>query len=48
MGIIPEVFDLDDEDYLHLLTEELTPVNEQQVMESVRRCPRQAISVTER
>lgn len=25
MGIIPEVFDLDDEDYLHVLTDEVTP-----------------------
>ena len=28
MGIIPEVFDLDDEDYLHVLTDEVTPENE--------------------
>ena len=25
MGIIPEVFDLDDEDYLHVLQDEVTP-----------------------
>ena len=28
MGIIPEVFDLDDEDYLHVLQDEVTPENE--------------------
>ncbi|MCF6389482.1 ferredoxin [Mycobacterium sp. MBM] len=47
MGIIPEVFDLDDQDYLHLLTDEVTPDNEQQVRESVRQCPRQAIAIVE-
>lgn len=47
MGIIPEVFDLDDDDYLHVLTEEVTADNEQQVRESVRQCPRQAIAIVE-
>ena len=28
MGIIPEVFDLDDQDYLHVLQDEVTPENE--------------------
>ena len=31
MGIIPEVFELDDDDYLHVLTEEVTPENEAKV-----------------
>lgn len=43
MGIIPEVFDLDDDDYLHVLQDEVTLENEQQVKEAVRQCPRQAI-----
>jgi ferredoxin len=47
MGIIPEVFELDDDDELHVLTEELTPDNEQAVREAVRQCPRQAISIEE-
>ncbi|BBZ29629.1 ferredoxin [Mycolicibacterium madagascariense] len=47
MGIIPEVFDLDDQDYLHVLQEELTPQNEAAVREAVRQCPRQAISISE-
>jgi ferredoxin len=42
MGIIPEVFDLD---YLHVLQDEVTPENEEQVKEAVRQCPRQAISI---
>jgi ferredoxin len=47
MGIIPEVFDLDDEDYLHVLQDEVTPENEHQIREAVRQCPRQAIFIRE-
>ncbi|CAN5590416.1 ferredoxin [soil metagenome] len=45
MGVIPEVFDLDDEDDLHLLQDEVTPDNEVQIREAVRQCPRQAILI---
>ena len=45
MGIIPEVFDLDDDDYLHVLTDEVTPENEARVRAAVRQCPRQAIAI---
>ncbi len=47
MGIIPEVFDLDDDDYLHVLSDDVTPDNEDQIREAVRQCPRQAISIQE-
>lgn len=47
MGIIPEVFDLDDQDYLHVLQEEVTPDIETSVREAVRQCPRQAIAVVD-
>jgi ferredoxin len=47
MGIIPEVFDLDEQDYLHVLQEEVTPENERAVREAVRQCPRQAIAISE-
>ncbi|CAN5375382.1 ferredoxin [soil metagenome] len=47
MGVIPEVFDLDDEDNLHVLQDEITPDNEDQIREAVRQCPRQAIYVEE-
>jgi ferredoxin len=47
MGILPKVFHLDDEDYLHVLQDEVTPENEQKVRESVRQCPRQAISIVD-
>ncbi len=48
MGILPEVFELDDQDYLHVHSDEVTPDNEAQVREAVRQCPRQAISIVER
>jgi ferredoxin len=47
MGIIPEVFELDVDDYLHVLTDELTPENVEQIREAVRQCPRQAITIRE-
>lgn len=47
MGVIPEVFDLDDQDYLHVLADEVTPSNEDQVREAVRQCPRQAIVIVD-
>jgi ferredoxin len=47
MGIIPEVFHLDDQDMLHVLQPEVTPENEELVRDAVRQCPRQAISLTE-
>jgi ferredoxin len=47
MGIIPEVFQLGDDDMLTVLQPEVTPENEAQVRDAVRQCPRQAISITE-
>ena len=47
MGIIPEVFHLDDEDMLHVLQPEVTPETEERVRDAVRQCPRQAISIQE-
>lgn len=47
MGIIPEVFQLEDDDTLTVLQEEVTPENDAQVRDAVRQCPRQAISITE-
>jgi ferredoxin len=47
MGIIPEVFQLEDDDTLTILQEDVTPENEAQVRDAVRQCPRQAISITE-
>ena len=47
MGIIPTVFQLEDDDTLSVLQDEVTPENEEQVREAVRQCPRQAISIVE-
>jgi ferredoxin len=47
MGIIPEVFQLEDDDTLTILQDEVTPENEAQVRDAVRQCPRQAISIIE-
>ncbi|WP_319436795.1 ferredoxin [Mycobacterium sp. RTGN5] len=47
MAIIPEVFEVDDQDYLTVLNDEVTPENEAQVRDAVRQCPRQAISIKE-
>jgi ferredoxin len=47
MGIIPEVFQLGDDDMLSVLQPDVTPENESQVREAVRQCPRQAISIKE-
>ncbi|HEY9313750.1 ferredoxin [Williamsia sp.] len=46
-GLIPEVFHLGDDDNLEVLSPEVTPVNETQIREAVRQCPRQAISLVE-
>jgi ferredoxin len=47
MGVIPEVFQLEDDDTLTVLQDEVTPENEKLVLEAVRQCPRQAISISE-
>jgi ferredoxin len=47
MGIIPEVFQLGDDDMLTVLQTDVTPENEAQLREAVRQCPRQAISFKE-
>lgn len=47
MGIIPEVFRLEDDDTLTVLQEDVTPDNEERVRDAVRQCPRQAISIVE-
>lgn len=47
MGINPDVFHLDDDDTLHILQPDITPETERDVLEAVRRCPRQALSIVE-
>jgi ferredoxin len=44
-GFAPDVFELDDDDYLQLKTEETTPENVADVKRAVAACPRAAISL---
>ena len=46
-GFAPEVFELDDDDYLQLHTDETTPENIDAVKRAVAACPRAAISLVE-
>ena len=46
-AMAPEVFELDDDDYLQLKTEETTPENVDDVRRAVAACPRAAITLQE-
>jgi ferredoxin len=46
-AIAPDVFELDDDDYLQLKTEQTTPENLDEVRRAVAACPRAAISLEE-
>ncbi len=46
-ALAPDVFELDDDDFLQLNTDEVTPENEQRVRQAVAACPRAAISIVE-
>ncbi|MFE1079780.1 ferredoxin [Nocardiopsis alba] len=43
-GEAPEVFEVRDDDFLYLLTEEPAPELREKVRRAVRLCPRQAIT----
>lgn len=45
MRLLPEVFEVRDDDFLYLLTDEIAPGQEAAAAEAVRRCPLQAISL---
>ncbi len=45
MGIAPEVFEVRDDNFLYILQEEPPEELRSKVEESVRRCPKQAISI---
>jgi ferredoxin len=47
VGAAPEVFELDDDDDLHLLIERPGPELRAKVEEAVRLCPKQALSIAE-
>jgi ferredoxin len=46
-ALAPDVFELDDNDYLVVNTDEVTDENEQRVRQAVASCPRAAISLVE-
>lgn len=45
MQAAPTVFEVRDDDFLYVLTEEVSPEDELAAREAARRCPRQAISI---
>src|SRR5690606_6773698 len=47
MGIVPEVFEVRDDDYLYVLQEEPPEELRGKVEEAARRCPKQAISIVD-
>jgi len=47
MAAAPEVFQLDDDDELHVLVEEPPPDLLEKVEQAIRTCPKQAISLQE-
>jgi ferredoxin len=46
-ALAPDVFELDDDDFLQLNTDEVTDENEQRVRQAVAACPRAAIALVE-
>lgn len=46
-ALAPEVFYVDDDDYLQMETDQVTPENEANVKQAVAACPRAAIKLVE-
>ena len=46
-GLVPQVFSVDDEDELHILTSEVPPELGDDVREAVRSCPKTALLLEE-
>jgi ferredoxin len=47
VGLVPEVFDVDDDDYLHILVAEVPAQLTEGVRHAVRSCPRLALRLIE-
>ena len=47
MGVAPDIFQLDDDDVLTVLNETPDESDRDRVLEAVRMCPKQAISIEE-
>jgi ferredoxin len=46
-GIAPDVFRLDEDDFLQVSTDEVTAENEARIRDAVASCPRAALSIEE-
>ena len=46
-GLVPEVFEVDDEDVLHIKVEDVPPELADSVRHAVRSCPKAALSLNE-
>jgi len=46
-GLVPEVFEVDDEDVLHIKVADVPPALADQVRHAVRSCPKAALSLIE-
>jgi ferredoxin len=46
-GLVPEVFEVDDEDFLHIKVDEVPAALAESVRHAVRSCPKAALSVQE-
>lgn len=47
VGIAPETFELDDDDYLVILDDAVTPDNEPKIKQAAASCPKAALSIEE-
>ena len=45
VGIAPDVFEVDDDDYLQILDDEVTDENRARVEQAVASCPKAALSI---
>ncbi len=45
VGLVPETFELDDDDYLNILDDRVTPENEARIRQAVASCPKAALSI---
>jgi ferredoxin len=45
VGIAPETFELDDDDFLTILDDRVTPENEARIRQAVASCPKAALSI---
>ena len=47
VGIAPDVFEVDDDDYLQILDDEVTDENRARIEQAVASCPKAALSIVE-